>query len=484
MDYIAGAWSATTVELPRWNRNPNNDQPIQPQKATTDADLERALQTAWELHQSRQWANTPIAERIAYLHQMADWLEQRVPEIAAIEAFSTGITLNTSTLVNFITHITFRAAAQMLESGGTHTTLPGEFGPVDVLRKPLGPAACIAPWNAPAPLAAHKVANAIAAGCPAILKPSEYAPYSAIFLAQAAAAVGLPAGVLQLVHGGGDVGAKLVSDGRIRCVSFTGGLTGGRAVAQACAHDFKPMQLEMGGNNALIVLEDAHLEQTAAGIVAGLTTLNGQWCRALGRLLVHESVQNELLEITMDRLAQVKIGDSMSPESQMGPLIHGRHKQLMETAVAHYQQLGGQIHQSTPLPNLPGQFFPPTLITGVAPEATLEETFGPVATVHPFRSDAEAIQLANQVPYGLGGYVFSQDEEHARRIGRQLETGDVKINGVGLIGLHPMAPRPAWKLSGFGQEGTAETFYFFTGTSVVGIAHRENVMRENVMRDA
>jgi phenylacetaldehyde dehydrogenase len=232
------------------------------------------------------------------------------------------------------------------------------------------------------------------------------------------------------------------------------------------------MQLELGGNNAMVVLADADLDKTAQGIVAGLTTLNGQWCRALGRLIVHESVQNELLEQALDKLAALKIGHSLAEDSQMGPLVHAGHQQHLETAVAQYQTLGGQLHQATPLPDLPGNFFAPTLISNVAPEKTLEETFGPVATIHSFKTDAEAVQLANQAPYGLGGYVFSQDEDRARTLGRQMETGGVKINGVSLIGLHPMAPRPAWKLSGFGEEGSAETFQFFTGTRVVGVAAR------------
>ena len=471
-DYIAGEFSTPAVDLGRWNHNPNNGEDIQPQLATDNANVERALQTAWDIHQSRSWANISVADRIAYLHKMADWLEPKVGEIAAVESLSTGIIINTSSFVNFITHIAFRAAAQMLEAGMLQSTLEGELGDVEVLHKPLGPAACITPWNSPAALAAHKVANAIAVGCPAILKASEFAPYSSVYLAQAAEAVGLPAGVLQIVSGGAEIGAALVNDKRIRCVSFTGGLKGGRAVAQACAHEFKPMQLELGGNNAMVVLEDANLEQTADGIIAGMTTLNGQWCRALGRLIVHENVQNELLEVTQDRLAEVKIGDSMSPASQMGPLVHAGHKAHMLEAILHYQDLGGTIHQVTPIPDTKGEFFAPALITGVAPEQTLEETFGPVATVHSFKTEAEAVYLANQAPYGLGGYVYSQDEDRAMQIGRQMDTGDVKVNGVGLIGLHPMAPRPAWKLSGYGVEGTAETFLFFTGTSVVGIAGR------------
>lgn len=471
-DYIDGRWSRPSVELGCWNHEPNSGRRLQPQWATHDEDVERALAAAWRVHQSGVWSGVPIVERAAMLEKTAVWLQERVEEMAAVEAHSTGIIIQTSRMVNQITHLAFRAAAQQLLAEGTNTTLPGPYGDVEIWRRPWGPAVCIAPWNAPAPLAAHKVANALAAGCPAILKPSEWAPYSARFLAEAMDAVGFPPGVFQIVNGGAAVGAKLVGDGRVRCVSFTGGLQGGRAVAQACAVNFKPLQLELGGNNAMVVLEDADLDKTAVGLVAALTTLNGQWCRAVGRLLVHERVQNDLLERALDRLAVLKIGHSLDPESEMGPLVHAEHRAVVTTAVAHLQTKGGMVHQVTPLPDLPGSFFAPALITGVSPADTLEEIFGPVTAVHTFQSDAEAVELANQPPFGLGGYVFGQDEARALAVARQMETGGVKINGVSLIGLHPLAPRPAWKLSGFGEEGMAETFRFFSGTRVVGVAGR------------
>ena len=468
-DYIAGEFVRPDVELTAVNRNPHDNSPIAPQMATSPENIERALTVAWQVHQSGIWRNMPIGERADLVGQMGEWLAERAEEIAALESLTTGIVINTSRMVNMITHLTFTASAEMLRGGGTFSTLPGEFADVEIYRQPWGPAACIAPWNAPAALAAHKIGAALAAGCPVILKPSEWSPYSAVFLARAAEAVGLPEGVFQLVNGRGDVGAALVQDKRIRCVSFTGGLSGGRAVIQACAHDFKPAQLELGGNNAMVVLEDADLGKTAQGIVAGMTTLNGQWCRALGRLIVQETIYHDLLEQALDGLAAVQVGHALEESSQMGPLVHAGHRGHIETAVSRLQSRGGTVHQVTPLPDLPGTFFAPALITGVDPADTLEEIFGPVAAVHTFKTDAEAVQLANQAPYGLGGYVFGE-QEHALTVARQMETGGVKVNGVSLIGLHPMAPRPAWKLSGFGEEGTAETFNFFMGRRVVGVA--------------
>ncbi len=233
----------------------------------------------------------------------------------------------------------------------------------------------------------------------------------------------------------------------------------------------KPAQLELGGNNPMIVLDDADVDAAAAGVVAGLTTMNGQWCRALGRLLVHRDVMGALVERVCAALADVRLGSSLDLDSRMGPLVHERHRDAVAAAVDALVAAGGTALQPTPMPDLPGSFYPPTLVTGVAPEAALEEIFGPVATVHPFDTDDEAVSLANQTPFGLACYVFG-DEARALAVGERVRAGTVKVNGVGLLSLHPLAPRPAWGLSGLGDEGARETLEFFRGTRVIGVAER------------
>ena len=220
----------------------------------------------------------------------------------------------------------------------------------------------------------------------------------------------------------------------------------------------------------MVVLQDADIDKVADGIVAGMTTLNGQWCRALGRLVVHESIQDQVVKAAMDKFKQIKVGDAMSMESQLGPLANEVHKGRIVDSINLLKQKGGQVHHSAPTPDSAGYYLSPTLITDVAPEETLEEIFGPVATVHTFKTDDEAIKLANQTPYGLGGYVYSKNESNAMEIARKINTGGVKVNGVSLLELNVDAPRPAWGLSGFGEEGTLETFDVFCGKSVVGIA--------------
>ena len=213
---------------------------------------------------------------------------------------------------------------------------------------------------------AHKGSSSLAAGCPTILKPTEWAPYGCDIFGEAAEAAGLPAGVFQIVHGGPKVGAQMVNDHRIKAVSFTGGVEGGRSIATACAQSFKPAQLEMGGNNPVIVLPDADLDEVADGVVSLMTSLNSQWCRALGRLIVSREQEAPLLERVLDRLAQVKIGDSLDMASDMGPLIHSSHLAQVQGQLQGLLDGGGTPHSSTPLPELAGHFMAPTLVTGVS----------------------------------------------------------------------------------------------------------------------
>ncbi len=471
-DWIDGEAVAPGEVLPHTVNNPSTGEPLAQQRATTPADVERALSVAHRVHLSGQWANLPPAERADRLEAAAQRLMAQVPVIAGVEALTTGIVFGTTSFVNAIVWLAFQAAAGVLRRGYTTSHVPGPFGPVEVLRKPLGVAVAIVPWNSPAALAAHKVANALAAGCPVILKPTEWAPYSCLMLAESLAAAGIPRGVFQIVNGGAEVGQRLVSDSRVRAVSFTGGLQGGRAVAAACAPDFKSLQLELGGNNALVMLPSAEIDRVAEGVVAGLTTLNGQWCRALGRLIVPAAQADAVVQAVLAKLAHLRLGHAYSTESQMGPLANAAHHARVVQAVNDLRAKGGTAHAATPLPDLGGYFFPPTLVTGVAPEHALEEIFGPVATVHPYTTEAEALALANQTPYGLGGYVYGADEDHALAVARQLNTGGVKVNGVSLLELNVDAPRPAWGLSGLGEEGTLETLDVFCGKSVVGVAAR------------
>ncbi|MCA0900862.1 aldehyde dehydrogenase family protein [Microbulbifer agarilyticus] len=474
-NYIDGAFSTPAIDRERSLHDANTDKPIQGRRNSNREQIQAALATTDRIYQAGTWEDTPAEERAEHLEAMAVELSgaEYAETISTADSLTSGAIVRTTRKMAKMLPFVFRGAAAYLREGHLDKQVPGPRGPVDYLRRPWGPALLIAPWNGPTAIGSHKVASALAAGAPCILKPSEFTPHSAIMMARAADRAGLPKGVFQLTLGDRTVGAQLVEDPRIKAVSFTGGLAGGRAIARACADDFVPTQLELGGNNQLVVFADADLDLAATGIVYGMTNLNGQWCRALGRLLVHESVKDRLLDKVMSQLANVRIGHSLDEESDMGPLVHRGHFEQVQSDIERLRSCGGEILTATPLPQLEGNFIAPTLIDGCRPEDTREEIFGPVATIHTFRDDNEALALANGTDLGLAGYVYSENEEKAFAFARKMRTGGVKINGYSLLSIGEGTPRGAWGLSGLGEEGHGQSIEFFTGARVVGLSPQD-----------
>ncbi|WP_194833044.1 aldehyde dehydrogenase family protein [Nocardia sp. XZ_19_369] len=447
-DLIDGEWGTPSVDLGVALEDPATGAPVARVVATATDRVERALAVA-------ETSSGRIEP--AVLDAVATDLDARLPRIAELDARATGVPIAQTTLLGPIVSGSFRLAAEQIRSGALRREQDG----VEVLRLPLGPALCLVPWNAPAPMAAHKVANALAAGCPVILKVSELAPYSSVVLAEVIAEH-VPAGMFQLVQGGAKVGAQLVAASRIKAVSFTGGLAGGRSVATASAAMFRPCQLELGGNNPLVVLPDADPDVATRMAAELLTTLNGQWCRALGRLILPADRADELLDGIGKRLAALRVGPPMDPLTEFGPLVHSKHVQQLRAS------LDARGSQSFGVMPDDGNYFAPALLDG----DLSDEVFGPVAGVTTYRRIEEAVALANAVPYGLEGYVCGADEQQALGVARQIRAGEVKVNGSSIMSLHLMTPRPAWGLSGLGEEGTAETLRFFTGARVVGVEGR------------
>ena len=468
-DYIGGEWSEPAEELDAWIEDRNTGEPIQAQRAASADAIERAIAGAHHEYAHGEWAAMDPLDRADLLDAMAEALQPRAEWSATLEAATSGAVIGTTGMLSFITHGAFGLAAQMLRTGMLTTTMTGETGnDVEIIKKGWGPALSLVPWNAPAPMAAHKAASALAAGCPVIIKPPERAPHGSAVLAEAAEAVGLAPGVVQLVHGGPRQGGVLVKDDRIRAVSFTGGVVGGRDIASACALGLKPVQLELGGHSPVVILPDCDPAVAASAVTALMTTLNGQWCRALGRLIIPVDRADEILAAVGAALSEVVIGDPLDADSMMGPIVHSHHKAMLEERIAALVRQGGTAHSWTDTPSQ-GNYLAPTLVTGVAPELTTEEIFGPVGTVHAYRDRDEALALANGTDYGLDAYAFGTDEQEAMAFARYVRAGGVKVNGASPISLHLMAPRSAWGISGLQDEGTTETIDFFCGTTVVGV---------------
>ncbi|MBF6331179.1 aldehyde dehydrogenase family protein [Nocardia transvalensis] len=446
-DLVDGQWGTPTVDLGVRLEDPATGAEVAAAMATSSSRIDEAIAVA-------DRASGDVAPDI--LDGIAEDLEGHLERIAALDAAATGVPITQTRLLAALVTASFRLAAGQLRAGARRADREG----VQVHRLPLGPALCLVPWNAPAPMAAHKVASALAAGCPVILKVSELAPHSAIVLAEVVAQR-VPPGMFQLVQGGAAAGAQLVSDPRIKAVSFTGGLAGGRSVATVSAPLLRPCQLELGGNNPLLVLPDADLD-TAAHMAADLlTTLNGQWCRALGRLLVPAGRAMEVVAAIGRRLEALRMGPPLDPETEFGPLIHSRHARTVRAACGPGHRSFGATPES-------GNYVAPTLLAN----DLSEEMFGPVAGVVAYETVEQAIHLANAVPYGLEGYVCGTDEEAALAVAQRIRAGEVKVNGSAVTSLHMMTPRPAWGVSGLGEEGTAETLRFFTGARVVGVEGR------------
>ncbi|WP_242422627.1 aldehyde dehydrogenase family protein, partial [Frankia torreyi] len=313
----------------------------------------------------------------------------------------------------------------------------------------------ITPYNAPFFLAAFKLAPALAAGCTTVLMPSPYTPLSAFLVAEIAEEAGLPPGVLNVVTGTPAAGELLTSHPAVDIVSFTGSDTVGRRIVKQAADTLKKVVLELGGKSANIVCEDADLTKVIPDVVMNFTVNCGQGCSMLTRTLVHESIHDDLVAGLKEAMDHVRIGDPADPTVTMGPLISAAQRDKVETLIRAGLDEGAQLAYGggRPAHLTKGFFVEPTVFVGVENSMTIaqREFFGPVTVVIPFRDDDEAVRLANDSDFGLGGGVWSGDPARAYRIGGRIRAGMVSLNG-GTGGLSPHGPFGGYKASGIGRE--------------------------------
>ncbi|MEN4688615.1 NAD-dependent succinate-semialdehyde dehydrogenase [Pantoea agglomerans] len=331
---------------------------------------------------------------------------------------------------------------------------PSEDRRILVLKQPVGVAAAITPWNFPIAMITRKVAPALAAGCPIIVKPSELTPLSALALAVLAERAGFPSGVLQVLTGlPTEIGAALTESRTVRKISFTGSTRIGQLLMQQSADSIKRLSLELGGNAPLIVFDDADIEIAVAGVMLSKFRNAGQTCVCANRILVQRSIYPRFTARLLEAVATLKVGDGFAPDSTIGPLINSR---AVEKVNGHIDDalsqgatlLTGGISQGN------GTFVQPTVLGEVTATMRIahEETFGPVAPLFIFDDEEEAIAMANDTPYGLGAYFFTENIRRAWRVAEALEFGMVGFN-TGAISLE-VAPFGGVKLSGIGREGS------------------------------
>jgi succinate-semialdehyde dehydrogenase / glutarate-semialdehyde dehydrogenase len=324
-----------------------------------------------------------------------------------------------------------------------------------ILRQPVGVVAAITPWNFPAAMIARKAAPALAAGCTFVCKPASQTPYSALAMAELASRAGVPPGVLNIVTGdAAAIGGELTSNPRVRKLSFTGSTALGKKLMAACAGTIKKVSLELGGNAPFIVFEDADLDAAVAGAIASKYRNTGQTCVCANRLLVHDAVYEEFARKLVDAVSRLRVGDGLSGPTDQGPLIDAAALAKVEEHIADAVAHGARIACGGARHALGGTFFQPTVLTDVRVDALIarEETFGPVAPLFRFHSEAEAIRMANDTEFGLAAYFYTRNLGRSWRVAEALEYGIVGLN-TGIISTET-APFGGVKESGVGREGS------------------------------
>jgi aldehyde dehydrogenase (NAD+) len=446
--YINGEWVAP-LERRDWTLiNPATEEPFATVALAGAGDVELAVKAARAAFPS--FRKTSKAERIALLERVIELFAAREDELAET------VTLELGTPISQKLHVpaalgSFKQAVATLKDYEFETRL----GPNIIQRESIGVCGLITAWNWPLQLLATKLAYALAAGCTIILKPSEFTPISAILLTEILHEAGVPKGVFNLVLGDGPtVGNAISKHMDIDMVSFTGSTKAGVLVAEAGAASVKRVALELGGKSANIILDDADLKTAASWNVARAFSNTGQSCHAPSRILVHQSQIDEVVALLVEEAKSVRVGDPLDPESTVGPVVN----KAQFDRVQHYVRIGLEEGarlvcggSGRPEGIERGYFVKPTIFTDVKPGMRIEqeEIFGPVLVVIPYTTEAQAVEIANGTPYGLGGYVFSSNHERGKKIGSQMRAGRVFLNGKAS---NTEAPMGGYKRSGNGRE--------------------------------
>jgi betaine-aldehyde dehydrogenase len=405
------------------------------------------------------WSQTPVQTRCEMIDRVVQGLKDRTDELGETIANEVGMPLKLAKMIQVGGPVfNWSYTAKVARSYEWEQTV----GNSQVLREPIGVVSCITPWNFPLNQITLKVAPALAAGCTVVLKPSEIAPLNAIILAEIIEAAGFPPGVFNLIHGTGpEVGELMVSHPAVDMVSFTGSTRAGRRIGELAAQTIKRVALELGGKSASVVLPDADLEAAVKGTVSACMLNSGQTCSAHTRLLVHESQYEAAKPLIAQAIQKLNIGPSLDETSRLGPLVSANQRDRVVAMIEKGLAEGAELIVGGPeRPDLPkGYFVQPTAMR-VQPQHTLarEEIFGPVLVVLTYKDEDDAIRIANNTAYGLGGGVWSADETRAMAVARKLRTGQVDINGAPF---NSKAPFGGYKQSGNGRENGVYGFEEF-----------------------
>ncbi|MFD7691063.1 NAD-dependent succinate-semialdehyde dehydrogenase [Streptomyces sp. NPDC059781] len=453
--HIAGEWCQGGTGRTAPIVNPATEEAIGEVPLATTADLDRALAAADDGF--RSWRDTPIATRMAILHEAADLLTERAAAIGRTMTLEQGKPLAEATgeARRVAGTLRWHADDARRAYGRIVPSAPGTV--LTVRREPIGPVAAFVPWNFPAGGPMRKISSALASGCSIVIKASEETPATAMELVRCFTDAGLPAGALNLVFGEpAEVSAHLIASPVIRLVAFTGSVPVGKLLAAAAGQVMKPSLMELGGHAPVIVCADADPVKAARRAAQAKFANAGQVCTSPSRFLIHESLIEAFTAEFVKAAEAVVVGDGLDESTTMGPLANERRLKAMERLVADAVSRGAKVLTGGERPNRAGYFFAPTVLSDVPADAELmsEEPFGPLAPIVPFTDLDEALEVANALPYGLAAYGFTDSAATAEKLSDELEAGILSLNHCG--GSVHEAPSGGVKDSGYGREGGPE----------------------------
>jgi acyl-CoA reductase-like NAD-dependent aldehyde dehydrogenase len=430
------------------------------------SDADSAVKAARAAFDGGKWYRMGAARRATILMKAASLMRERFEDIARLEALNTGKAISQckGELTQGIEDFEFFAGGASKIMGET-IPVPNNFLNYTV-REPLGVCLQIVPWNYPVMMASWKLAPALAAGCAVILKPASATPLTALVLAEILTEAGVPAGIVNVLPGpGAEIGSYLSGHPGVDKVAFTGETETGRQIMRAAASNLKRISLELGGKSPNIVFDDADIDHAVVGSLFAIYYSAGQSCEARSRLFVQESAYDRFVESFVAKAKLLKVGDPLDPATHMGSLISAKHLDHVHNYVEIGKSEGAEVLTGGSKPGNgldKGNFYLPTVLAGVPNSARVaqEEIFGPVVTIMPFKTEAEAIQLANDVVYGLAGTIWTNNVGRAHRVAGAIKSGVITINTP--FTAFPGLPFGGYKQSGFGRELSMDALELYT----------------------
>jgi aldehyde dehydrogenase (NAD+)/betaine-aldehyde dehydrogenase len=446
---------------------PATGEPLARAAMAGEQDVDRAVAAA-KAALAGPWGKTPPNERSRLLHALADAIQANRKELAELEARNVGKAISSvkAEIAQAIENFRFFAAA-ISSIGGRSNPIGGSLLYYS-LKEPVGVCGAIVPWNYPLMMATWKLAPALAAGCSVVLKPDPATPLTALRLGELAAEVGIPPGVVNVVPGDGPTtGAHLVRHPGVDKVAFTGSTQTGSEIMKLASDPIKRLILELGGKSPNLIFADADLADAIPSSVWAIYYSAGQSCEARSRVLVEQSVYDEVVAQFAEAAGRLTVGDPLDAETQVGSLISTAHREKVHAFVEGARKEQAEIVTGGEPADGPGAFYPPTVIAGVTNDSLVaqEEIFGPVVTIIPFADEKEAVTLANAVKYGLFATVWTGDPARGHRVASRIKSGTVAINTP--YTAFPGMPFGGYKQSGFGRELGLETLDLYLETKSV-----------------